>query len=76
MPNITIDGLTIADSTASDTKFFILPDYNPEFTGCNTKYPYKTIKTLRLKNVRCESGNPIEICDNPLLYKDLTLIEE
>ena len=76
MPSVTIDGLTIDDKSSADAAFYVLPNYNPSFTGTDEKYPYVTTKLLRIRKMMRASGGKIDICENPAQYKDLTVIEE
>ena len=76
MPEISIDGFTIADADTPDTEFYIMPNYDGNYTGSNIKYPYNTTKVLKIKDVKRESGGHVGIYENPAQYKDLTVIEE
>ena len=76
MPNITLDGFTIDDEQNPDGAFYILPNYDGNYTGEGIKYPYHTTKVLKVKDVKRASGKPFGFCENPAQYKDLKVIEE
>ena len=75
MPEIEIDGLTIADENNTDAKYYIMPNYTYESMD-NIKYPYHVAKVLKIRNIKRESGGEVGIYEIPEQYPTLTVIKE
>jgi len=76
MPDIEIDGLYIDDTHCAGESdvLYLFKDYTPELTGTEL-FPYHTAKTLKVTNIKTETGRKIAVCKNPSLYPHIADIE-
>lgn len=75
--NITVENLRINDFEMPENYagVTVFNNFDPDFSEDSEKpYPYIQTKTLTIKNIRTDSGRPIQIKTNEKLLKNLKII--
>ena len=79
---IIFENLLIKDGKFKEEKKYkgpvIFSNFNKAFKDASftEKYPYAKTKRVILKNVRTESGKPLRLSDNMVMFKDVEVIYE
>lgn len=69
---IVIDGLTVDDTAVESERlvYYVLPNYDPDFSK-DKPYPYKTPKSVSIRNVSSVTGREIRVLRRPEQYPGL-----
>ncbi len=82
LPNVIVDGLTIAAETEFTEPLYVFNDYTRSFKSLEltdtqpeeTPYPIIPPRSVRIRNIAV--GKPVDLCSNPALMPDTEFIAE